>query len=86
MQQFVAIVLICLKSVAPENCSEATAADVMSIPADSELTCTTGWQDIVARSALAGGIGTESYVKTVCRRDVAADGDSVTPPPAARRR
>ena len=85
MDQFVAIVLICMKSVAPENCSEDTAADVMSIPAASELTCTNGWQDIVARSALAGSIGTESYVRTLCRR-TAAEEDQATPPPAVRRR
>jgi hypothetical protein len=83
MERFVAIVLICMRSVSAENCSEETAADVMSIPAQSELTCTTGWQDIVARSALAGGIGTESYVKTLCRR-TAAEKDQAEPPPAVR--
>jgi hypothetical protein len=86
MGQFAAIVLICMKSVAPENCSEETAADVLSMSAQSELTCTTGWQDIIARSPLAAGVGTESYVKTLCRRTGADGNQADPPPPAARRR
>jgi hypothetical protein len=68
MNGFVAIVLICHMSVASEACTEKTALDVMSIRVDSELECTTGWQDLVARSAFAGDIGRSSYVKTLCRR------------------
>ena len=68
MGGFVAIVLICQMSVAADACSEKTAIDVMSIRVASELECTTGWQDVIARSAFAGDIGRTSYVKTLCRR------------------
>lgn len=68
MNGFVAIVLICQMSVTSDDCSEKTALDVMSIRVDSEIECTTGWQDLVARSAFAGDIGRSSYVKTLCRR------------------
>ena len=68
MSGFVAIVLICQMSLAPDDCTEATARDVMSIRVDNELGCTSGWQDVVARSAFADDIGKGSYVKTLCRR------------------
>jgi hypothetical protein len=71
MAAFSAIILICLTSVPPADCTEQTAADVMSIGADSELTCTSGWQDVVARSPLADEIGRTAYVKTLCRREPA---------------
>lgn len=67
MAPFSAIILICLTSVAPADCTEGTAVDVMSIGAESELACTSGWQDVVARSPLADDIGTTVYVKTLCR-------------------
>ena len=68
MSQFVAIILICLNSVPSEACDESTASDVLSNRVDSELSCVMGWQDVVARSALANEIGRTAYVKTLCRR------------------
>ncbi|WP_119460312.1 hypothetical protein [Rhodospirillaceae bacterium SYSU D60014] len=68
MDGYVAIILICLNTVAPGACTEETAADVMSTPADSELTCNFGWQEAVGRSAFADRIGSTAYVKTICRR------------------
>lgn len=68
MNPFVAVILICLNTVAPEACDETTAADVLSTGVDNELSCTMGWQDVVARSALAAEIGRTAYVKTLCRR------------------
>ena len=65
---FLAVILICLNSVAPEACDEKTAADVMSNGVESELSCVMGWQDVVARSALANEVGKTAYVKTLCRR------------------
>jgi len=41
---------------------------VLSNRVDSELSCVMGWQDVVARSALANEIGRTAYVKTLCRR------------------
>jgi hypothetical protein len=75
MAGFVAIVLICQMSVPQEDCTEATARDVMSIHVESELGCTSGWQDVIARSAFAEDIGKTAYVKTRCRRATGHDGD-----------
>jgi hypothetical protein len=71
MNSFVAVILICLNSVSSEACDERTAADVLSAGVESELSCVMGWQDVVARSALANEVGRTAYVKTLCRR---ADG------------
>jgi len=68
VQDFIAIVLICQMSLPQDACTEATARDVMSIHVDSELGCSSGWQDIVARSAFADDVGKSAYVKTTCRR------------------
>jgi hypothetical protein len=68
MNPFVAVILICLNSVASEACDESTAADVLSTGVENELSCVMGWQDIIARSALAGEIGRTAYVKTLCHR------------------
>ena len=68
MNPFTAVILICLYTVAPETCDETTAADVMSSGVENELSCVMGWQDVVARSALAAEIGRTAYVKTLCRR------------------
>ena len=68
MNPFVAVILICLNTVAPEACDETTAADVLSTGVENELSCVMGWQDVVARSALAAEIGRTAYVKTLCRR------------------
>jgi len=76
---FVAVILICLNSVAPGACNETTAADVLSNGVENELSCVMGWQDVIARSALAREIGKTAYVKTLCRRAVAGTGTSATP-------
>jgi len=71
---FVAVILVCLNSVSPEACDERTAADVLSNDVDNELGCVMGWQDVIARSALAQEVGKTAYVKTLCRRIGAAPG------------
>jgi hypothetical protein len=68
MTQFIAIILVCMNSLPAEACTEETASDVMTIEAESELTCISDWQDVVARSALARDIGNTAYVRTICRR------------------
>jgi hypothetical protein len=73
---FVAVILICLNTVVPETCDETTAVDVLSSGVENELSCVMGWQDVVARSALAAEIGRTAYVKTLCRR---AGGDPNKP-------
>ncbi len=67
MNPFVAVILICLNTIAPEACDETTAADVLSTGVENELSCVMGWQDVIARSALAAEIGRTAYVKTLCR-------------------
>ena len=75
MGPYEAIVLVCLIAVSPKECTSATAVDIFSTRVQSELGCATGWQEIVARSALRGDIGTTTYVKTLCRR-IPVDRDS----------
>ncbi len=74
MNPFIAVILICLKTVAPAACNETTAADVLSTGVENELNCVMGWQDVVAHSALAHEIGKTAYVKTLCRRAGRRDG------------
>jgi len=68
MQEFVAVILICLNSVPAAQCDEKSALDVMSTVVENELGCATGWQDVIARSALRSEIGKTAYVRTICRR------------------
>jgi len=72
MGSYLAIVLICASTLAQDACNEKTAADVLSIKVSSELACTQGWQEVIARSALNQQLGSASYLKTICRRMVRA--------------
>jgi hypothetical protein len=65
---FVAVILLCLNTVPAAACNETTAVDVLSNGVENELSCVMGWQDVIARSALASEIGKTAYVKTLCRR------------------
>jgi hypothetical protein len=79
MNPFVAVILICLNSIAPDACDETTAADVLATGVESEMNCVMGWQDVVARSAFAGEIGRTAYIKTLCRRANGEPSKSGTP-------
>ena len=68
MDGFQAIVLVCLATTPVDQCDEASAVDVMSIHVANEIGCSTGWQDIIARGALATDQLGKAYVRTVCRR------------------
>ena len=68
MDGFQAVILICLASVPVEQCNEQTAVDVLSKHVDNELGCSSGWEDVIARSAQAYDIGRDAYVRTLCRR------------------
>jgi hypothetical protein len=68
MSTFMAIVLVCLSSVSPDACDEASAVEVRSTRVANEMGCVTGWQEIMARADAAGEIGRTTYLKTVCRR------------------
>lgn len=73
VQGFVAVLLVCLASLPPEGCTEATAIDVRSIVVDNELGCLSGWQELVAREDDAARSDAAVYLKTVCRRTRARD-------------
>ncbi|HTP81753.1 MAG TPA: hypothetical protein VMQ11_02355 [Alphaproteobacteria bacterium] len=79
MTGFVAVILVCLNATPADRCTEETAADVMSTSVTSELGCTTGWQEVVGRSALRDDIGKTAYVKTICRREVPVPPDGGRP-------
>lgn len=69
MAGFAAIVLVCLKTVQPDQCTEANAVDVLSTHVDNELGCAAGWQEMMARMAGGQDIGPRTYLRTICRRD-----------------
>ena len=68
MDAFAAVILICATTVAAPDCNESNALDVLSRTVSSELACTMGWQEVIARSDLKDGLGSDTYLKTVCRR------------------
>jgi hypothetical protein len=74
MDRFVGVILVCLNTVAPPDCNEDTASDVLSNEVRSELDCTQGWQEVIGRSALRDEVGRSAYVKTLCRRVKEQDG------------
>ena len=68
MASYAAIVLICLTTTSRQACDERTAVEVRSIRVESELRCTVGWQEIIARAGGDHGVGSATYLKTICRR------------------
>jgi len=80
VDQFVGIILICMNTVAPAQCDETTAVDVMSTGVHNELDCAMGWQEVVGRSPLRDEVGHSAYVKTLCKRSAGP----ATQPPAQR--
>jgi hypothetical protein len=68
MAGFAAIVLVCLATTPVDACNENTAVDMMSTYVANELKCATGWEDVIARSAQSRGVGTQTYVRTICRK------------------
>lgn len=76
MDAFSAIILVCLSSIPAQACDEANAVDVLSRRVRSELACTMGWQEVIARSTLKDGLGTNTYLKTICRRIKAGDDET----------
>lgn len=68
MDAFVATILICLNTVPQAECTAETAADVLPKRVLNELGCWAGWQEVIARSALAQDVGQTAYVRMTCRR------------------
>jgi hypothetical protein len=65
---FAAILLVCLASLPPERCDEATAVEVRSIVVANEMGCMSGWQELIARGPESRPGDAPTYLKTVCRR------------------
>lgn len=68
MNEFTAILLICLLGTPVDRCNEATAVDVLSHGVSNEMQCAFGWQELAAHLAEGQDIGTATYVRTLCRR------------------
>ena len=69
MGGFAAIILVCLNAVPADQCTEDNAVDVLSTHVENELGCWNGWQEMMGRMAAAHEIGTQAYVRTLCRRE-----------------
>ena len=67
LPEFAAILLVCLASLPPERCVEATAVEMRSIVVGNELGCTQGWQELIAREPQVAP-REPVYLKTICRR------------------
>lgn len=65
--EFAAVLLVCLASVPPEQCTEDNAVELRSITVDNELRCTFGWQELIAREPPSTS-RERVYLKTLCRR------------------
>jgi hypothetical protein len=77
MSFFTAVVLVCQLSTTPAGvCDESNAIDVISTHVESELGCSLGWQEIIARGALKEGLDKDLYVKTLCRRSLQASNET----------
>lgn len=74
MNGFQAIILVCLSSTPQQECSENNAVDILATRVKNELGCASGWQEIIARSALKEPMtaGNDpngaTYIKTLCKR------------------
>ena len=68
MNAFIAVVLVCANGIPQEACTDDRASEVRKVRVASELGCTNGWQEIIARTDLRDEVGKTSYLKTECRR------------------
>lgn len=73
MPIFTAVVLVCQLSTTPASaCDENNAIDMISTSVGSELGCSHGWQEMIARGSLKEDLDKGFYVKTLCRRSIRA--------------
>ena len=68
MNAFIAVVLVCANGLAQNECTDDRAIEVRKVRVANELGCTSGWQEIIARTDLRDEVGKTSYLKTECRR------------------
>ncbi|AWI90139.1 hypothetical protein C0214_18880 [Methylobacterium sp. DM1] len=68
MNAFIAVVLVCANAIPQPDCTDERASEVRKVRVANELGCTSGWQEIIARTDLRDEVGKTSYLKTECRR------------------
>lgn len=73
MNVFIAVVLVCANGIPQAECTDEKASEVRKVRVTNELGCTSGWQEIIARTDLRDEVGKTSYLKTECRRVKQAD-------------
>ncbi len=73
MNAFIAVVLVCANTVPQAECTDDSASEVRKVRVANELGCTSGWQEIIARTDLRDEVGKTTYLKTECRRVKEAD-------------
>ena len=73
MPFFTAVVLVCQLSTTPASvCNENNAIDMISTSVNSELGCSHGWQEMIARGSLKEDLDKGFYLKTLCHRSLRA--------------
>ena len=68
MNAFIAVVLVCANAIPKGEGTDDRASEVRKVRVANELGCTSGWQEIIARTELRDEVGKTSYLKTECRR------------------
>jgi hypothetical protein len=68
MNSFIAVVLVCASANSTESCTDDRALEVRKVRVANELGCSSGWQEIIARTDLREEVGKTTYLKTECRR------------------
>ncbi|HEV7439225.1 MAG TPA: hypothetical protein VGN94_06305 [Methylobacterium sp.] len=68
MNSFIAVVLVCASAIPTESCTDDRALEVRKVRVANELGCSSGWQEIIARTDLREEVGKTTYLKTECRR------------------
>ncbi|GJE46755.1 hypothetical protein [Methylobacterium soli] len=68
MNSFIAVVLVCANAIPTDSCTDDKAVEVRKVRVSNELGCSSGWQEIIARTDLREEVGKTTYLKTECRR------------------
>jgi hypothetical protein len=68
MNSFIAVVLVCANAIPTDSCTDDKAVEVRKVRVSNELGCSSGWQEIIARTDLREEVGRTTYLKTECRR------------------
>ncbi|KQP04192.1 MAG: hypothetical protein Q7T93_19800 [Methylobacterium sp.] len=66
MSELLSVALVCASTMLAQNCSRATALDVIVSPARTPMECMMHGQAVAASTGLPGG--DERYLKVTCER------------------